>query len=165
MPAGRAAELPPGTTITGFWTPDEQLVLTWPAGALPAATVTIEAEPIDPAMLGPLPGGRRPNGNAYAITLSFGAFRAEAGALLRVPEPVDGVYVSDDGHQWQPLVPRSGTAGVGVAAFVSGHFILPSAPTRRSSPLRLLTLPALIVVSVVIGLIWRRRLPRARPNG
>ncbi len=105
---------PAGSPQDGIPSADGQLVLNLPAGAIPpdpsAGKASVTITPLDPATLGPLPGGAAPDGNAYRVEVTSGqpprpvTTLAKPGtALLTVPQPSTTVFSSPDGREWQPV--------------------------------------------------------------
>jgi hypothetical protein len=123
---------PQGSDQAGVLSEDSQLVLNLPAHAIaphpPDTSVKVRVNPIDPAPLGPLPQGLRPNGNAYQVRLTYQPSGQEAGALatpgnilLTVPLTTAGLWFSVDGRAWQ----RIGNQTVPGQPVVGGPFSQP----------------------------------------
>ena len=64
-----------GSAAAGIATPDGQFVINLPRGAVTpsagAAKVNVRITPVAPSTLPPVPGGLRPNGNAYRVEMVY----------------------------------------------------------------------------------------------
>jgi hypothetical protein len=128
-----------GSAAAGVATPDGQFVINLGRGAVAprsgATRVAIRITPLAPTTLGPIPGGPRPNGNAYRVRMTYeprgGAVTrlARAGSLvLEIPELGEDLYSSPDGRSWSKIPARAvpprdlslATTFVGAGYFVGG---------------------------------------------
>jgi hypothetical protein len=102
-----------GTKPLGFSTPDGQVVVNLPAGAVaPRAgdtKVVLSITPLDPATVGGVPDGR-PNGNAYRIQATYqpsgtavDRFAKPGNLVFGMPEPFQVLLYAPDGRAWEPL--------------------------------------------------------------
>jgi hypothetical protein len=100
--------------LIGVNSEDAQIILNLPQGALPpnGADTGVRAAftPLDPKKLARLPGGMRPDGNAYRVEMTY----QPSGAPLRqvttsgnvvmvVPDEAEKMLFSPDGESWQEL--------------------------------------------------------------
>ncbi|MGH9223120.1 MAG: hypothetical protein ACRD2W_04910, partial [Acidimicrobiales bacterium] len=64
-----------GNEATNASTPDAQIIVTLPTGAVPPqppdSTVALRLVPVDPAPLGPLPAGLVAQSNAYQLSMTY----------------------------------------------------------------------------------------------
>ncbi len=116
-PGPSSADIPfeNGTSpLIGVNSEDAQIILNLPQGALPpnGADTAVRASftPLDPKKLARLPGGMRPDGNAYRVQMAY----QPSGAALRqvttsgnvvmvVPDEAEKMLFSPDGKSWQEL--------------------------------------------------------------
>jgi hypothetical protein len=107
-----------GSAAAGVATPDGQFVVSLGRGAVAAregaTRVAVRITPQAPATLGPLPGGPRPNGNAYRVQMTYeprgGTVTrlARPGSLvIEIPELGEDLFTSPDGREWTTLPART----------------------------------------------------------
>ena len=105
---------PTGSQQSGAQSEDNQLVLNLAPNAFPAhapdTTLRVHIEPLDPASLGPVPAGLKPNGNAYRVTFTYQpsgtpaeTITAPGNILVTVPLPAAGLLYSADGRSWSDI--------------------------------------------------------------
>jgi hypothetical protein len=139
-----------GTGPAGPATPDGQLVLAMPGGAIapnpPDTSVKATLTPLSPAAFADVPEGLRPDGNVYRVELAYepsGApvpRLAEPGnVILVVPEPAESLLFSTDGEAWTVLetqqVGGAAATTVGARLDAPGLYLAaapPAAPTDAS---------------------------------
>jgi len=175
-----------GSAQEGFSSDDGQLVVNLPAGAIPSGppTAAVTITPVDPATLGPLPGGATADGNAYRVEITYApagpavATLAAAGsALLTVPQTPEKVFGSPDGHDWTQieLVPVDNSR-LSFRVTSAGYVLASAAPitsvaTPRSSDELGRTLAAAGATLVLAGCLYfgpvavRRLRGRRDPSG
>jgi hypothetical protein len=118
---------PTGSPQVGVVSGDSQLVLNLPAGAIPPApgetSASVSIRPLDPARLGPPPGGLFPDGNAYLVSVKYdrsGRLLADLAvpgdAVITAPAPGVTVLFSLDGTSWQRLQTSLVNGGTTLAA-------------------------------------------------
>ena len=101
-----------GSVPAGIQTSDQQVILGLATGAVAphpgARSLRVSIVPLDPAELGPLPGGLYPNGNAYLISVTYQPSGAPVTKLakpgsmtLEIPGIGRVLFTSRDGHAWQ----------------------------------------------------------------
>jgi hypothetical protein len=177
---------PHGSAAAGFATPDGQFVVSMGPGAIGAAagatTVAVRVTPLAPRTLGSVPGGLRPNGNAYRVEMTYeptgapvGRFARAGTLLLEIPELGPSLFVSADGIAWSSLAARtipprqlSMSASFAMPGYYLGATTLPElasqpAHTRHSAVLiGIATAVVAVVLFATASFIVRRR--RARPT-
>lgn len=100
--------------LIGVTSDDAQIVLNLPQGALPAregdTAVRASFTPLDPKKLAKLPGGMRPNGNAYRVQMSyqpsgtpFAQTATSGNVIMVVPDEAEKMLFSVDGKSWDEL--------------------------------------------------------------
>ncbi len=164
-----------GSSVGGISSQDTQFIVTLSAGAIPphagSTTATAQIDPIDPATLSPLPGGVRPNGNAYRITVAYDpsgpaitTFSAKASEVLSVPLPANrGLFYSSDGRSWTRVAgppPATETNTVSAQSDRTGIFL--AGTTHRatagagtsSTPIATVIAGVLIGIALVGGGAW-----------
>jgi hypothetical protein len=103
-----------GSAAAGIATPDGQVVINLPRGAVRprrgARAVRVVVTPVDPRELAAVPTGLRPNGNAYRIELSYvpgdrpvTRLARPGNLLLQVPELSSALFRSAGGTRWAPV--------------------------------------------------------------
>jgi hypothetical protein len=187
-PSGTSSEVPvgrSGSQAVGVATPDGQLVLDLPRGAISpqpdARTATIHIQPLASGGLGRLPGGLRPNGNAYRVTIRAGRggrvrHLDRAGTMVvEIPELGTDLFRSVDGRHWtgvpaRPLPPRnlSLTATFDRPGYYVGgtrlpELVLPPDGSSDSSLVLGFVVAGVAAVFLVLGFVIVRRRRRAPP--
>jgi hypothetical protein len=160
-----------GSAAAGVTTPDGQVVINLPRGAIPprrgARSARVEVTPVDPRELGEVPDELRPNGNAYRIDIDYlpGHRRvtdlARAGnLLLQVPELSTALFHSPQGARWakvpaEEVPPREVVLTAPLAA--TGYYLsannFPPLPQRSEDP-GVPVLPVAAGITVVAGLVF-----------
>ena len=139
-----------GTGPAGPATPDGQLVLAMPSGAIaphpPDTSVEAALTPLSPADFADVPEGLRPDGNVYRVELTYEpsgtavSRLAEPGnVILVVPEAAESLLFSTDGDAWTILetqqVGGAAATTVGARLEAPGLYLAaapPAAPTETS---------------------------------
>jgi hypothetical protein len=155
-----------GSKAAGVATPDGQFVINLGRGDIAAAkgasAVSVTITPLAPRHLGPVPGGLRPNGNAYRVQMRYEPHGrpvtklANPGTLLvEIPEVGRQLFASADGERWS-LVPSRVISASGLTMTATlvgpGYYLaatsLPelAAPAGHSSHVA-------IVVGVVVAVL------------
>jgi hypothetical protein len=135
-----------GSQEASVSTKDEQVVLTLPAGAFPAApgqeAVAVAIEPVDPAAAPAAPQGLTIQGNVYLIAVSY----VPSGATATAVQPVDLVlrYPVDatevilyTGGAWQLLPTTLESAALAVATTTQSFGLFAAAGTSAPRPRRI----------------------------
>jgi hypothetical protein len=176
---------PTGSQPAGIQTSDSQVILGMATGAIaPHAgdtSVKVSISPLDPAKLGPLPGGLYANGNAYLIDVRYEPSGAAVVALakpgsmtIEIPGIGHVLYTSRDGKAWRRVdahnvLPTNlimSTLFSTPGYYLGGTTIPPASPasTSGSSVVRLaIGAGALAVVVLVATVVLVRRRRRHRP--
>jgi hypothetical protein len=103
---------PQGSRAAEVDTDDDQALVTFPAGALAGrageTSVRIVITPLDPATVAPVPAGRRFEGNAYRIEVTYSASATPAKlarpVMVVLRYAVHGTAVlQSDGGGWKPV--------------------------------------------------------------
>ena len=100
--------------LIGVTSNDAQIILNLPQGALPAragdSAVRVAFTPLDPKKLAKLPGGMRPNGNAYRVQMTyqpsgtpFPQTTSSGNVIMVVPDEAERMLFSVDGKSWTEL--------------------------------------------------------------
>ncbi|HYH51519.1 MAG TPA: hypothetical protein VEG38_18390 [Acidimicrobiia bacterium] len=100
--------------LIGVTSDDAQIILNLPQGALPArdGDIAVRAAftPLDPKKLAKLPGGMRPNGNAYRVQMTyqpsgtpFAQTTSSGNVIMVVPDEAEKMLFSVDGKSWTEL--------------------------------------------------------------
>jgi hypothetical protein len=166
-----------GSTQTGVATPEGQLVLSFPTGAIPPSpgdtSATVSITPLDPAKLGPLPPGLYADGNAYLVEVSYRpsgtrvtAAAKPVDAIIATPVPSVALLSSPDGKTWHRIpdhhIPRQAAVATTLVAF--GHLLTASnvpvviKPVGGGSRVALVVVLGLVAaIPLVAILIWRYR--------
>jgi hypothetical protein len=145
--AGQDVNLgPDGSVASNTTTADGQAIAGLDAGSAPAHSpdnaVRVQVTPVDPATLGPLPAGLRPEGNAYRITLTYQPSGQAVGPLakpgtvaLTAAAPAATLLFSVDGRTWQDANGRPFGDNNGLFAQLSapGYFLATSHNPARSA--------------------------------
>lgn len=179
---------PDGSTASGAATPDAQLTINLPAGAIPPHPpddhATLRLTPLDPGTLGAAPSGLRANGNVYKVDMTYqpsgqaiSALTRPGNVILIVPEPAQGVLFSPEGQSWQKLESQDlgGIGSVGGPFAAAGYytgatsaFTAPSSGNGGSS-IGGIVLVGVLTVALAFGLGFgpslMRRLQRRRRRG
>lgn len=172
-----------------LFTPDDQVTLVMDRGAVAPApgltSVVIDVTPLDPDILGPLPGGLSPFGNAVAIDAAdVGSFDGQVDVILLYPETTTlhatdhEVLWSPDGEAWRRLDTTDTPATQQAQATLDapGYVVVGAVPVPHPSasateagagsergsiaPLAVAVLGAALLV--VAGVVARRRGRRSR---
>jgi hypothetical protein len=166
-----------GSPQTGVATIDGQLVLTLPAGAIPASppntSVAISITPLDPATLGALPPGLYPDGNAYHVAAAYqpSGTRIPApvrpvDAIVQTPVPSTALLGSSDGKTWVRVADHHIPSQAAVAATLTNFGYLLAAAnvpavTKHGSGgpgvLLVVILGLVAVIPLAAAVIWRHR--------
>ncbi len=168
--------------LIGVNSPDAQVILTLPAGALPSHAgdnvVRATFTPLDPKKFAKPPAGKRPDGNAYRVDMTYQPSGApvtrtvnSGNVVMVVPDEADKMLFSADGKQWDELPTH--TLGdpntVGSAYNTPGYYLVDTAlpeftnPNKSSGTKRTLGI-VLVVVAVVLllGYVLPTALRRSR---
>lgn len=100
--------------LTGVNSEDAQLILNLPQGALPPngddTAVRASFTPLDPKKLAKLPGGMRPDGNAYRVKMAYQPsgdpvrqITTSGNVVMVVPDEAEKMLFSLDGKSWAEL--------------------------------------------------------------
>lgn len=159
-------------------TDDGQAIAGLATGSVPTrfpdTKVHLTVKPVDPATLGSLPAGLRPESNTYDVTMAYQPSGMVVTALakpgtiaLTAAAPVDALLFSPDGRQWQTIEARPfgdpAVYGRFAPLAATGYYLSASRnPPRRGgassrAPVVLGVLVALIAgAALAIGLVARR---------
>jgi hypothetical protein len=176
-----------GSEAAGIATPDGQFVVNLARGAIAATngdtTVDVRITPLAPSQLPAVPGGLRPNGNAYRVEMTYRpsgetvrAFAKPGTMLIEIPELGDHLFLSSDADTWaaiasQAIPPRelSLTATFGAPGTYLAATNLPELTTSTSHSdgavalgIGVATL-ALVIFGAALFMVRRRGRPRAAP--
>jgi hypothetical protein len=117
-----------GSAAAGVSTPDGQFVIDLARGAVAprvgASSVAVTITPTAPKRLAPVPGGGRPDGNAYHLDMRYEPggeavteFAKPGTMLVQTPEVWSALLHSRDGAAWAPVAARSvGSNGSSMSA-------------------------------------------------
>lgn len=181
-PASRDIRLDPisGSAVSNTTTPDSQAIASIEFGSVPPSPpdthVRLELEPLDPATLGPLPGGLRVVSNAYRVGITLVPSGTPVGTLappgtvaLTASSDSDTLLYSVDGLSWAPVETRPyGVSHGQFGELVSPGFFLvaSSAPAPAPGPggggassTLVVVLLGLIPVAAGAFLLWGRARP------
>jgi hypothetical protein len=140
-----------GSEAAGIATPDGQFVVDLAQGAIAATngdtTVEVQITPLAPSQLSDVPGGLRPNGNAYRVNMTYRpsgepvrGFAVPGTLLMEIPELGNNLFLSSDAGTWtavasQVLPPRqlSLTASFGAPGTYLAATNLPELTTSTSN--------------------------------
>ena len=152
-----------GSQQSGAQSEDNQVVLNLAPNAVPPhppdTSVRIRIEPLDPATLGAVPAGLRPNGNAYRVTMTYQpsgtpapTMTAPGNVLLTIPLAAAGLLYSGDGRAWTNI----GQQTVAGQPIVGGPFNAPGwflGATRATLPPSSGGSGGVIIVAVLVGVL------------
>lgn len=178
-PAGVVAPVglgPSGSTAATVSSPDDQVLVSVPAGAFPPSAgqtgLQVTVAPLDPAPLPSPPAGIAVQGNAYRVAVSYLPSGAPAtpgqpvDVTLRYPVDATEVILlagTASGQEWQVLPTTLESASLAVDATTSqlgvmaaaGH--TPASGPRRTPGWVYLAAAAALVVAGIPTLLGRRR--------
>ena len=100
--------------LVGVNSEDAQIILNLPQGSLPSngadTAVRVSFTPLDPKKLAKLPGGMRPDGNAYRVEMAYQPsgtplrqVTTSGNVVMVVPDEAEKMVFSVDGKSWQEL--------------------------------------------------------------
>jgi hypothetical protein len=160
-------------------TSDGQAIVGLDAGSVPVhfpdTALRLHVVPVDPATLGPLPPGLRPESNAYEVTLAYipsgSALEtlAKPGTVaLTAAGPASSLLYSPDGRAWTELKsqPFGATNGLFAALNGPGYYLSASHNAPRTGPKKsrggLLAVVIALALLGVGGLVLAVPVRRAR---
>ena len=156
LSAGGSAPAPAATS-------DGQATATVEAGAVgarpPESGVRLQVTPLDPATLGPLPAGLRPESNAYQVTVTVLPSGAAVDALARpgtialtAAAPASALLYSRDGTSWTETAARPFGTDHGLFAELNGpgYYLAVSRKAPRQAPALSATARVLLAVAVAV---------------
>ncbi len=165
-PPAATAEAPlsvSGSAAASAATSDGQATATIEAGSVaarpPDTGVRLRAAPVDPATLGPLPAGLRPESNAYQVTLTYLPSGAPVDALARpgtialtAAGPASALLYSRDGASWTETTARPFGVDHGLFAELDrpGYYLAVSRNAPRKAPAVSATARVLLAVAVAV---------------
>jgi hypothetical protein len=167
--------------LIGVNSPDAQMIINLPAGALPAhagdTTVRATFTPLDPAKLGKVPKPNRADGNAYRVDMTYQPSGApvtrtvsSGNVVMVVPDEAAKMLFSADGKQWDELPTQ--TLGdpntVGSAFNTPGYYLVGTAlpeftnpnkgkGTKRTVGIVLVVVAVVLLLGYVLPTALRRR--------
>ena len=173
---------PEGSTAANATTADGQAIAGLDIGSAPAhapdTTVQVTVVAVDPATLGRLPAGLRPEGNAYRVAFSYRPSGQALGALakpgtiaLTAAAPPSALLFSADGKAWQDTGARPFGDGNGLFAplHAPGYYLSASRNPGRAGTATGGGVGLVVVLAVVAGtglvlglLVGARRRARRR---
>jgi len=178
-PAGTVAPValgPGGSAAAVVGTPDDQVLVSLPAGAFPQSPgqtgLQVTVQPLDPASLPPPPAGIAAQGNAYRVAVSYVPSGATATAtkpvdvMLRYPVDATEVILlagPPSEPAWEPLPTTLESASLAVDATTTQLGVMaaagssPSSGPRRTPGWVYLAAAAALVVAGIPTLVGRRR--------
>ena len=135
-----------GSRASNAATPDGQAIVGLDTGSVPPnppdTTVLVRVSPVDPGTLPPLPGGLRPEGNAYRVTIAYQPSGQEVTTLaapgtiaLTAAAPATTLLFAPDGGQWQEIQARPFGDSNGLFAPLNapGHYLSTSHNPARTA--------------------------------
>jgi hypothetical protein len=168
--------------LVGVNSEDAQIILNLPQGSLPAngadTGVRVSFTPLDPKKLAKLPGGMRPDGNAYRVEMSY----QPSGAALRqvatsgnvvmvVPDEAEKMLFSADGKSWQELPTQllGDPNTVGSAFNTPGYYLVGTAlpefvnPNKDDDEKRVIGIAMIVgALALLMGFVLPAILRRSR---
>ncbi len=173
---------PDGSQAAGIATPDGQFVIDLAQGAIGTSngdtSVAVHITPLGPSHLPPVPGGLRPNGNAYRVEMTYApsdhpvAIAVPGTLLVEIPELGNNLFLSPDATTWtavtsQVLPPRQlsltasfAAPGTYMAATSLPELTMPASSSDSHSAIALgigVAVLALVLFGVALLVVRRRR--------
>jgi len=168
--------------LIGVTSDDAQIILNLPQGALPArdGDIAVRAAftPLDPKKLAKLPGGMRPNGNAYRVQMTyqpsgtpFAQTTSSGNVIMVVPDEAEKMLFSVDGKSWTELpTQRLGDpTTVGSAFNTPGYYVVGTLlpefpnPNKESGTKKTVgTVMIVVAVALLLGYVLPTLLRRSR---
>lgn len=168
--------------LIGVTSDDAQIILNLPQGALPPrdgdTAVRASFTPLDPKKLAELPGGMRPNGNAYRVQMSyqpsgtpFTQTTTSGNVIMVVPDEAEKMLFSVDGKSWDELpTQRLGDpTTVGSAFNKPGHYVVGTLlpefanPNKGSGTKKTVgTVMIVVAIALLLGYVAPTLLRRSR---
>jgi hypothetical protein len=175
--------------LIGVNSPDAQIILNLPAGALPSHagdnTARATFTPLDPKKFAKPPGDMRADGNVYRVEMTYQPSGApvtrtvtSGNVVMVVPDEAEKMLFSVDGKQWDELPTH--TLGdpntVGSAFNTPGYYLvgtaLPeftnpnkSSGTKRTVGIVLVVVAVVLLLGYVLPTALRRRTAPPQPPG
>jgi hypothetical protein len=168
--------------LIGVNSPDSQVILNLPRGALPAhgadASVRAAFTPLDPKKLARPPDGLRADGNAYRVEMTYQPSGApvpttsqSGNVIMVVPDEAEKMLFSVDGKSWDELPTHmlGDPNTVGSAFNKAGYYLVGTTlpefknPNQGSSTKRTLGIGLVVVaLALLLGYIGPTMLRRSR---
>jgi hypothetical protein len=168
--------------LTGVNSPDAQIILNLPRGALPThgADTAVRAAftPLDPKKLGETPNGTRPDGNAYRVDMTYQPSGApvptatqSGNVIMVVPDEADKMLFSVDGKSWDELPSHmlGDPNTVGSAFNKAGYYLVDTTlpefqnPNKGSRTKRVAGIGLVVVaVALLLGYVLPSAFKRSR---
>jgi len=133
--------------LIGVNSPDSQVIINLPAGALPAHAgdnvVRASFTPLDPAKVGKVAKPNRPDGNAYRVDMTYQPSGApvtrmvsSGNIVMVVPDEAAKMLFSPDGKQWTELPTQilGDPNTVGSAFNTPGYYLVDTAIPAFANP-------------------------------
>jgi hypothetical protein len=168
--------------LIGVNSPDAQVILNLPAGALPShagdTAVRASFTPLDPAKLAKPPGDMRADGNGYRVDMTYQPSGApvpttitSGNVVMVVPDEAEKMLFSVDGKSWDELPTH--TLGdpntVGSAFNKPGYYLVDTAlpeftnPNKGKGTKRVVGIGLVVVaVALLLGYVLPSALRRSR---
>ena len=156
--------------LTGVNSPDSQIILNLPRGAIPAhgADTSVRATftPLDPKKLAKPPDKMRADGNAYRVEMTYQPSGAtvptavqSGNVIMVVPDEAEKMLFSLDGKSWDELPSHmlGDPTTIGSAYNKAGYYLVGTTlpefknPNQGSSTKRVAGI-VLVVVALAVGL-------------
>jgi hypothetical protein len=166
--------------LVGVTSEDAQIILNLPQGAIPPRSgetgVRASFTPLDPKKLAELPGGMRPDGNAYRVQMAYqpsGApldgLSTSGNVVMVVPDEAEKMLFSPDGKSWSELPTHNlgDPTTVGSAFNTPGYYLvgtlLPEftnpnkeSGTKRTVGIVMVVAAAALLLGYVLPTVLRR---------
>jgi hypothetical protein len=177
---------PEGSAASNSTTADGQAIAGLDIGSVPVhfpdTSVKVRVTPLDPATLGALPAGLRPEGNAYRVTFTYQpsgqviTTLAKPGTIaLTGAAPVTSLLFSADGKSWQDTGgrPFGDSNGLFAQLTAPGYYVSASHNAPRAGTAKGGTSPVVpigialgvVVVAIVAGVVVSGRRRRSGGGG
>jgi len=168
--------------LTGVNSPDSQIILNLPRGAIPAhagdTAVRASFTPLDPKKLAKPPGAMRADGNGYRVEMTYQPSGApvptttqSGNVIMVVPDEAEKMLFSLDGKSWDELPTHmlGDPTTVGSAFNKPGYYLVGTTlpefknPNQGSSTKRVVGIVLVVVaLALLLGYLLPTLLRRSR---